>query len=86
MSAVTFEAFLARIYVDAEAREQFLADPRGEARSAGLTDEESEALANIDRVGLELAANSFARKRATQENNKQKGKPSRWLRAFLRNS
>jgi len=58
-----FEGFLARIYVDAEARHRFLADPHGEATGAGLTREESEALAAIDRTGLELAAVSFQRKR-----------------------
>jgi len=58
-----FEGFLARIYVDAEARHRFLADPHGEATRAGLTREESEALAAIDRTGLELAARSFERKR-----------------------
>jgi hypothetical protein len=50
-----FESFLARLYVDRDARARFLADPRGEAASAA-------ALA-IDRVGLELAAASFAHKR-----------------------
>ena len=58
-----FEGFLARIYVDAEARHRFLADPHGEATRAGLTREESEALAAIDRTGLELAARSYERKR-----------------------
>jgi hypothetical protein len=58
-----FEAFLARIYVDAKARRLFLADPRGEATRAGLTPEEAEALAAIDRTGLELAARSYERKR-----------------------
>ena len=67
MSAADFEAFLARIYVDPEARAKFLADPRGEAQKAGLSEAECIALENIDRTGLELAATSFARKRAKQE-------------------
>ena len=58
-----FESFLARIYVDGDARARFLADPRGEARRAGLTAAEEEALARIDRAGLALAAGSFERKR-----------------------
>ena len=58
-----FEHFLARLYVDAEARTQFLADPRGEATAAGLADDEIAAAVCIDRVGLELAAASFAHKR-----------------------
>ncbi len=61
-----FEAFLARIYVDADARRRFLDDPVGAARAAGLDELEARALSDIDRVGLELAAESFARKRARQ--------------------
>jgi hypothetical protein len=61
---MTIEAFLARLYVDAAFRARFLADPVGEARSAGLDAETAERLARIDRVGLEMAAESFARKRA----------------------
>jgi hypothetical protein len=66
MSAGNFEAFLARIYVDPDARARFLADPHDEAQKGGLTEEECEALVNIDRVGLEFAAQSFARKRMTR--------------------
>ena len=61
--SIAFEAFLARLYVDAEVRGRFLADPRGQATAAGLSAEEVEALVEIDRVGLALAAESFARKR-----------------------
>lgn len=57
------ESFLARLYVDERLRARFLADPRGEARRAGLDDAAVEKLAAIDREGLELAAESFARKR-----------------------
>ena len=63
MSTARFEAFLARIYVDAEARARFLADPRGEAMRAGLAEREVYALEKIDRVGLELAAQSLQHKR-----------------------
>jgi hypothetical protein len=49
--------------VDEEARKRFLADPRGEARRAGLNEEEIQALEKIDRVGLELTAQSLKRKR-----------------------
>jgi hypothetical protein len=61
--SIAFEAFLARLYVDAEVRGRFLADPRAQAAAAGLSAEEIEALVQIDRVGLALAAESFARKR-----------------------
>jgi hypothetical protein len=58
-----FESFVARLYVDAIARRQFLADPYREAAAAGLTDEEIAAAVRIDRVGLKLAAASFAQKK-----------------------
>jgi hypothetical protein len=58
-----FEAFLARIYVDSEARERFLQNPYQEALRAGLSQAESEALSVIDRAGLEFASSSFGRKR-----------------------
>jgi len=66
VSRPAFEAFLARLYVDARLRAAFLADPTGVARAAALTEEEVAALAAIDRQGLELAANSFAHKRAAK--------------------
>jgi hypothetical protein len=61
--AQAFEAYLARLYVDAPARARFLADPRGEAERAGLPPAACEALARVDRAGMELAARSFERKR-----------------------
>ena len=63
MSARAYEAFLARLYVDAEARARFERDPEGEGRRAGLGADECRALADIDRLGLELAAASYAWKR-----------------------
>ena len=65
MSAARVEAFLARLYSDAELRTRFLADPEREARSFGLAEDEAAAFLAIDRTGLVLAARSFARKRAT---------------------
>jgi hypothetical protein len=64
MSRPAFEAFLAGLYVDAELREAFLADPIAVARAAALNDAEVEALRAIDRAGLVLAADSFGHKRA----------------------
>lgn len=63
MSASRFEAFLAKLYVDEGARAKFLANPRGEALKAGLTAQEVEAVARIDRVGLDLLTTSLERKR-----------------------
>ena len=75
MSAARLEAFLAKIYVDDESRERFLADPRGEAAKAGLGEREIEALEEIDRAGLLLTARSLQRKRQRSfghENAKRK--------------
>ena len=63
MSAQNLEAFLAKIYVDEKARARFLADPRGEASKAGLSEPEIQALENIDMIGLELTVQSLQRKR-----------------------
>ena len=63
MSAVRVEAFLARLYVDAEARRRFVADPRGCARQAGLAEADVDSLATLDPIGLELASRSFESKR-----------------------
>jgi len=68
------ETLLACLYVDNEVRAAFAADPHGVARSAGLGSDETAALALIDRAGLELAARSFAAKRARGSNRRP------WLR------
>jgi hypothetical protein len=64
LSSPALEAFLARLYSDEQLLERFLADPRGTAQSAQLSVSETAALTAIDRDGLRLAANSYARKRA----------------------
>ena len=64
MSAAAFETFLARLYTDPGARRDFLDDPLGAAARAGLEPGEIDLIVAIDRVGLELAAESFERKRA----------------------
>jgi hypothetical protein len=79
MSAQKFEAFLAKLYVDDQARSRFLADPRRETLNAGLTENECAALEKIDLVGLKLAAASFARKRASHPPKKAVSKLTRWL-------
>lgn len=70
MSESRLESFLARIYVDATAREKFLADPRGVATSAGLAPHEIDDLANIDRDGLEMFAHSLEHKKAKHGHQK----------------
>ena len=63
MNDPKMEKFLASLYVDATLRARFLDAPREEARRAGLNPAQCDALAAIDRVGLEMAARSFDRKR-----------------------
>ena len=77
MTTARFEAVLARLYVDDALRRRFLADPVGEAARAGLDPGEARALAAVDAVDLEMAARSFAHKRA--------GAPRRrgWLERLL---
>ena len=66
MNDSRFETFLARIYVDENARAKFLADPRGEAMKAGLTAQQVEDLMKIDRDGLEMFAASLKRKKQSR--------------------
>lgn len=75
-----FEAYLAKIYTDAAERTQLLADPRARAAAVGLSPEEIDALAAIDRDGLALAAASFSRKRAQAGG---RGRRSRTRRTIL---
>ena len=80
MSAQKFETFLAKLYVDDQARSRFLADPRRETLNAGLSENDCTALEKIDFVGLELAADSFARKRASYPPRKAVSKLTSWLK------
>jgi hypothetical protein len=64
VSSVALETYLARLYTDKAARERFNADPTGEALRAGLSAAECAALESCDRVGLQMAAESFGHKRA----------------------
>jgi hypothetical protein len=79
--SVKFEAFLAKLYVDDQTRSRFLVDPRREALSSGLAEDDCAALENIDLVGLELAANSLARKRASHRLRRPASKLSHWLKS-----
>ena len=67
-----FEVFLATLYTDAVTRARFLSNPRDEGERHGLNAEECLALERIDRVGLELAARSFALKRSLAETRRRK--------------
>lgn len=78
MTSPGFEAFLTRVYVDADFRCRFLADPAGEAKRAGLSETEGLALEKIDRAGLELAAASYRAKRSN------KARRTGWFRRLMR--
>jgi hypothetical protein len=64
MSASGVEAFLACLYGDAALRERFLQDDKAAMADLPLTEIERAALLEIDRVGLQMAAVSYANKRA----------------------
>lgn len=64
MSA-SLEAYLVKLYLDADARRVFAADPRRATTEAGLHATDVNEVERIDRVGLELTARSLAAKRAT---------------------
>lgn len=68
--SVRFETFLAKLYVDDDARARFLANPRGSATEAGLSSQEIEAVEKIDRLGLQMAANSLQRKQQARRMHK----------------
>lgn len=64
MSAPGVEAFLANLYSDAALRESFLHDAKTVMANLPLAEIERAALLEIDRVGLQMAAASYAKKRA----------------------
>lgn len=82
MSSPALETYLARLYTDDALRAAFLADPLRQALAHGLSHAEAEAMRDIDRVGLQMAAASFGAKRAAHGG---KARPaSSWWRRLLR--
>jgi hypothetical protein len=75
MSAA-LEAYLARLYLDSDARRAFTADPRAAATRAGLDPADVTALERVDHVGLELTARSL---RAKRQSSPRRG----WLTRLL---
>jgi pantoate kinase len=57
------ERFLARLLTDPALRERFLADRAGVAKQAGLSPEETEAMARMPSQDLRTAARSYQHKR-----------------------
>jgi hypothetical protein len=79
MSATALEAFLARLYTDEPLRRAFLEQPAPVARAAGLDEATVQQLTLVDREGLAMAADSFARKRAAHaRHGARAGWMSRW--------
>lgn len=64
MSTANLETTLAQLYTDDAFRERFLQNPAAAIAPIALSDAERDALVNMDRDGLALAAASYARKRA----------------------
>jgi uncharacterized protein (UPF0276 family) len=58
--------FLAVLYTDVAMRERFLANPEGEAREFGFSEEDAREVARIDQDDLRLAARGFEKKRAAK--------------------
>jgi len=77
--SASLEAYLARLYLDADARRAFCADPRGAATRAGLDENDADAVARIDRAGLELTARSLQARRESH-----RGHEVRWWRRLVR--
>jgi len=86
MSAQDFEAFLAIIYVDKNARKSFLADPIAEAKKYGLSENECTKLRDMDMTGLAFATRSFERKREIKLKLSQRKFFPTWLRFVFRDS
>ena len=81
MTSPAFEAFLARLYTDEAFRNGFLENPEETGRSFGLNEVEIAELECLDLTGLELAADSFSRKRLWKEKHRP---PPKWKRAVGR--
>jgi len=70
MSQQALETFLARLYTEEAFRRAFIADPHGAARRAGLDDAQALQMASMDPDSVELAAQSYARKRESRQRNR----------------
>ena len=63
MSTAKVEAFLAKLYSDEILIKSFFSNAEKTLEQMDLTEEEKHALLSIDRIGLRMAFNSYARKR-----------------------
>ena len=84
MSSPALETYLARLYTDDALRHAFLLAPRAQALLHGLSAREADAMAAIDRVGLQMAAASYRAKRAGRAvHGIQARPPPPWWRRLL---
>ena len=77
------EAFLARLYVDSDARAEFLSDRGRAADAAGLDEAQRSAVVALDAGALELAARSFTHKRQHARALRPQSKRLPWFRRVL---
>lgn len=84
MSSPALETYLARLYTDDALRAAFLLEPRAQALLHGLSQQEAEAMAAMDRVGLQMAAASYRSKRAGRTAHGTRAGPAQpWWRRLL---
>ena len=81
MSSPALETYLARLYTDDALCAAFLLEPRAQALLHGLSPQEAEAMAAMDRVGLQMAAASYRAKRAAHGGRAKPAQP--WWRRLL---
>lgn len=79
MKTATLEEFLGRLYADEVAQSRFLASPLHEARLAGLSAEDCEALSRMSLGEFELACRSFNKKRRAKSRSRKSGRIRAWL-------
>ena len=83
MNPIALETFLAKLYTDPAARNSFLADPVRAAHDAGLEDDDVASLNEIDKVGMHMAAASYAHKREQHRQSKMDPHDT-WVKWFKR--
>lgn len=81
MSSPALETYLARLYTDDALRAAFLLDPQAQALLHDLSPEEAEAMAAMDRIGLQMAAASYRAKRAAH--GTRAAPAQRWWRRLI---
>ncbi|NHQ90072.1 hypothetical protein [Janthinobacterium lividum] len=81
MSSPALETYLARLYTDDALRAAFLLEPLAQALRHGLSPQEAEAMAAMDRIGLQMAAASYRSKRTAH--GTRAAPAQRWWRRLL---